>query len=38
MEGKSGGYFERRKIECVFEKVMAFRCRFFSKKGSNANI
>jgi hypothetical protein len=28
-----GGYFERKKIEYIFEKVTAFRNRIFSKKG-----
>jgi hypothetical protein len=37
-EGKSGGYSERRKTQSIFEKVAASRCRFFSKKGSDANI
>jgi hypothetical protein len=37
-EGKSGGYFERRKTESAFEKVTASRRRFFSKKGSDADI
>jgi hypothetical protein len=32
-ESKSGGYPKRRKIESVFEKVVAFRCKFFNKKG-----
>jgi hypothetical protein len=38
MEDKSGGYSERRKIESIFKKVATIRRRFFSKKGSDANL
>jgi hypothetical protein len=38
MEGKSGGYPERRKIESIFEKVVVSRHRFFSKKRSDYQI
>jgi hypothetical protein len=37
-EGMSGGYPERRKIESIFKKVAASRCRFFNKRRSDANL